>query len=199
MNTIRAIETHYNGYRFRSRLEARWAVFFDALDLKWEYEPEGFVTSAGPYLPDFRVWTPQSRPMWYEVKPEHVKEDGKFKAFCGVSVAKTPDGTFRGCLLSGDPTEVIFEKHHSICPRCGAIDKTSFETEYVGDSERYLNCYPCDMETPCGGGHDSDIGVAGKEYYPHKGLIVFWNDFLVTVRRAADKARAARFEHGARG
>jgi hypothetical protein len=29
---IKAIETSYKGYRFRSRLEARWAVFFDALD-----------------------------------------------------------------------------------------------------------------------------------------------------------------------
>ena len=28
---IKAIETEYNGYKFRSRLEARWAVFFDAL------------------------------------------------------------------------------------------------------------------------------------------------------------------------
>ena len=26
---IKAIETIYNGYKFRSRLEARWAVFFD--------------------------------------------------------------------------------------------------------------------------------------------------------------------------
>lgn len=39
---IKAIETVYRGYRFRSRLEARWAVFFDALGLEWEYEPEGF-------------------------------------------------------------------------------------------------------------------------------------------------------------
>jgi hypothetical protein len=28
--TIQAIETVYRGHRFRSRLEARWAVFFDA-------------------------------------------------------------------------------------------------------------------------------------------------------------------------
>jgi hypothetical protein len=27
--SAKAIETHYKGYRFRSRLEARWAVFFD--------------------------------------------------------------------------------------------------------------------------------------------------------------------------
>jgi len=39
---ITAIETRYKGYRFRSRLEARWAVFFDALGVIWEYEKEGF-------------------------------------------------------------------------------------------------------------------------------------------------------------
>jgi len=58
MNTIKAIETQYKGYRFRSRLEARWAVFFDALGVKWEYEKEGYdLGEAGWYLPDF--WLPQ--------------------------------------------------------------------------------------------------------------------------------------------
>lgn len=53
---MKAIETVYNGYRFRSRLEARWAVFFDTLGIKYEYEPEGFVLDNGmKYLPDFRV------------------------------------------------------------------------------------------------------------------------------------------------
>lgn len=52
---IKAIETRYAGHRFRSRLEARWAVAFDHLGITWEYEPEGFQTSAGMYLPDFRV------------------------------------------------------------------------------------------------------------------------------------------------
>ncbi len=33
MSEIKAIETRYKGYRFRSRLEARWAVFFDALSV----------------------------------------------------------------------------------------------------------------------------------------------------------------------
>ena len=40
---LRPIETHYNGYRFRSRLEARWAVFFDALGWTYQYEPQGFL------------------------------------------------------------------------------------------------------------------------------------------------------------
>lgn len=71
--TIKAIETRYKGYRFRSRLEARWAVFFDALGLEWKYEPEGFELQDGTrYLPDF--WISFSHPMhsgagyWIEVK-----------------------------------------------------------------------------------------------------------------------------------
>lgn len=57
MVTLKAIETHYKGYRFRSRLEARWAVFFDKLGIQWEYEKEGYeLGEAGRYLPDF--WLP---------------------------------------------------------------------------------------------------------------------------------------------
>lgn len=53
---MKPIETRYKGYRFRSRLEARWAVFFDALGIEWEYEPEGFELDDGTrYLPDFFV------------------------------------------------------------------------------------------------------------------------------------------------
>ena len=51
---IKPIETYYNGYRFRSRLEARWAVFFDALGIRYQYEIEGYKLSDGQYyLPDF--------------------------------------------------------------------------------------------------------------------------------------------------
>lgn len=53
MTDIKAIETHYNGYRFRSRLEARWSVFFDKLGIKRTYEEEGFDCDGVWYLPDF--------------------------------------------------------------------------------------------------------------------------------------------------
>jgi hypothetical protein len=53
---MKAIETKYKGCRFRSRLEARWAVFFDVLGVAWEYEPEGFELGGGVrYLPDFAL------------------------------------------------------------------------------------------------------------------------------------------------
>lgn len=61
---IKAIETRYKGYRFRSRLEARWAVFFDNLKLAWEYEPEGFELKSGRYLPDFKVKYPGEESAW---------------------------------------------------------------------------------------------------------------------------------------
>lgn len=58
MKTIKAIQTSYRGYSFRSRLEARFAVLFDAMGLDWDYEPEGFELPSGWYLPDFFVRYP---------------------------------------------------------------------------------------------------------------------------------------------
>lgn len=66
MSSIQPIETRYNGYRFRSRLEARWAVFFDTLGVRYEYEKEGYeLGELGYYLPDF--WLPVQQ-LWVEIK-----------------------------------------------------------------------------------------------------------------------------------
>jgi hypothetical protein len=64
---IKAIQTKYHGCHFRSRLEARWAVFYDALGIQWSYEHEGFDLGEGVrYLPDF--WLPELE-TWIEIKP----------------------------------------------------------------------------------------------------------------------------------
>ena len=76
---LKAIETVYNGYRFRSRLEARWAVFFDTLDVEYQYEPEGFDLGNGIwYLPDF--WLPRLE-LWVEIKPTEPDCDERQKAY----------------------------------------------------------------------------------------------------------------------
>lgn len=76
---IKAIETKYRGHLFRSRLEARWAVFFTALGVKWEYEKEGYELPDGTrYLPDF--WLPHLS-LWVEVKgqlTEREYQDGPY-------------------------------------------------------------------------------------------------------------------------
>lgn len=63
----RGLPTSYSGHVFRSRLEARFAVLFDEMGIRWEYEPEGFELPHGLYVPDF--WLPELR-TWFEVKPD---------------------------------------------------------------------------------------------------------------------------------
>lgn len=69
-----SIPTEWNGIAFRSRLEARWAIFFDALKpkLPYEYEPELISTPFGAYLPDF--WLPTLHTFWI-VKPDKISEE----------------------------------------------------------------------------------------------------------------------------
>ena len=81
MSDIRAIETSYDGCRFRSRLEARWAVFFNAAGIEYQYEPEGFVLSDGSwYLPDFYIKTPGGDYWFAEVKGNMADKEGLRKA-----------------------------------------------------------------------------------------------------------------------
>lgn len=83
---LRPIQTIFKGYRFRSRLEARWAVFLDTLGLRWEYEPQGFELRDGTrYLPDFYL---PDQGAFVEIKPavkmlqKRIYLAGKFS--CGV-------------------------------------------------------------------------------------------------------------------
>lgn len=82
---IKAIETEYKGRRFRSRLEARWAVLFDNLGIKWIYEPEGFILENNiKYLPDFYL---PDLDIWVEVKGVLNELDEK-KIIAFVSTGK---------------------------------------------------------------------------------------------------------------
>jgi hypothetical protein len=70
--TTKAHPTMYNGVQYRSRLEARWAAFFDLIGWQHEYEP---IDLPG-WSPDFRVVFPcghsecsGSHSLLVEVKP----------------------------------------------------------------------------------------------------------------------------------
>jgi hypothetical protein len=67
LKTKRSIDTCYAGYKFRSRTEARWAVFLNNAGIAYEYEREGYSLPSGCYLPDFWLtdWN-----AWIEVKGE---------------------------------------------------------------------------------------------------------------------------------
>lgn len=97
---LKPLETVYAGVRFRSRLEARWAVAFDAAGWAWAYEPEAYALPSGNYLPDF--WLPDFD-VWAEVKPqpcvdprplEMVAASGSdLWLLCGQPATLTPDVT----------------------------------------------------------------------------------------------------------
>jgi hypothetical protein len=78
--TIKAHPTKYNGVQYRSRLEARWAAFFDMIGWKHEYEP---IDLPG-WSPDFRVVFPcghsecnGSHSLLVEIKPYFSIDDFK--------------------------------------------------------------------------------------------------------------------------
>jgi len=63
------IPTLYKDIQFRSRLEARWAAFFDLLGWRWEYEPYDLPG----WIPDFIIPCPGTgygrKNILVEVKP----------------------------------------------------------------------------------------------------------------------------------
>lgn len=100
---ITAIKTYYGGCWFRSRAEARWAVFFTRLGLDWEWEPERLKcdTPHGDYLPDFHL---PLLDLYLEVKPAHpdIVDPGgymRWKHFAGQVTTTWPHG--RTAMLTG--------------------------------------------------------------------------------------------------
>ena len=105
---IKAIDTEYRGFRFRSRLEARWAVFLDAVGRRWDYEREGFELPSGRYLPDF--WLPIESDRhphagyWLEIKP-FAPTDRESRLACELTEATR----HRTLVVAGPPREGQFE------------------------------------------------------------------------------------------
>jgi hypothetical protein len=94
----------YAGGTYRSHLEGRWAIFFTHLDLKFEYEPQGFATDGQGYLPDFTVFAALGL-IWVEIKPDW-KEDPEGVAKWRRFAEQRPQPS-RTALFAGLPTPHI--------------------------------------------------------------------------------------------
>lgn len=117
MMDIKPIQTKYKGYMFRSRLEARWAVFFDEMGIEYEYEPEGFVLGDSIcYLPDF--YLPKCR-TYVEVKAAGAIDisiidgritfsDGRESASKYVRFAEAIDPSRNYMIVQGDPYDAFW-------------------------------------------------------------------------------------------
>jgi hypothetical protein len=143
----RAIETVYNGYRFRSRLEARWAVFLDNLGVTYEYEGEGYSLADGVYyLPDF--YLPQLT-CWMEVK--------------GHPIARMDETWRKAYLLAQQAGEhvVVFSGQIGAPGQVFGLDFMGTEDDETGHSPDRVFWFQCPMcnlwqlgrhiaELPCG-------------------------------------------------
>jgi hypothetical protein len=104
-----AIPTRYNGIQFRSRLEARYAAYFDLRgDTEWQYEP---LEMPG-WIPDFTITVhvgEKTAKYLVEVKPiEDVKQfansdDGKkvLKAIAADFETEKVWFNYHGFLIMG--------------------------------------------------------------------------------------------------
>jgi hypothetical protein len=135
-NLIKAIETHYNGYKFRSRLEARWAVFLDDLFIKWDYEIEGFETENGlRYLPDFLIHNDKKTKLLLEVTGEEIG----FNRIKIDNFVNSCDGKFVVVVVFGDPYNYfdqndknkMFSRNALLFTNNGVININTFDLFYV--------------------------------------------------------------------
>jgi hypothetical protein len=107
--TSNAIPTGYKGRLFRSRLEARWAVFFDEMGIEWGYEVEGYEFGGRRVLADF--WLPQYDCFW-EVKPAQKLDDAKYGMLAALAdkpvVISTRLPHYFGAFIEEGPVVIGF-------------------------------------------------------------------------------------------
>lgn len=166
---ISAKPTRYKDTLFRSRLEARWAVFFDALSIEWQCEPEydnvEFRGFRIPYKPDFYL---PGRDLWIEVKPKGIRHlsDGEIMKIVGWAkeyseilvlsgAPRIPRETTEAHYLysynprKGKVNRPVAHMWWCECPKCGRIDF------------RPHGGVPCDCDKSCFG--DPLVDLFGEE------------------------------------
>lgn len=197
-HSIRPIQTRYNEHLFRSRLEARWAVFMDALGVRWLYEPEGLVFDGELYLPDFVL---PDLGYVLEIKPainlSDWPEHPLFKpARAGETVNFPGFGELKFILIQGSPgvpdnsnDRVPYQGFVGYddwyvwceCPFCGALG-----IQYSGRSAR--NEHRGDCRVAFAREHqECDFGFHPDKVYSYD------SPRLTSAYRRASEAR---FEHG---
>jgi hypothetical protein len=218
MSQIKAIETFYKGYHFRSRLEARWAVFFDALGISWKYEVEGYekevgattvtgeeVTEIMRYLPDF--FLPNSRGgggVYVEVKGDknalknnwehHAQMHDWGGVLPGFHDSKGQSNA--GLLLLSDIPEASESKiyfHPILQHDQGLVKSFAF---FAGNRLSVIENSPLAEILSIDPIYGLDCSGQNWDIEMRQ---VHTNRYYTNVVKAYAAARAARFEHGQQG
>ncbi len=180
---MRPIETRYAGYRFRSRTEALWAIFFKTLGIRWDYEVQGYLIGGKrPYLPDFKLILPGDRIVYAEVKDSETDLfEGEHIELCRALSRET------GCpvlLLTGPPACRLYQQ---LMPWS---KDNEFTAAFFADYGPLLNTA-------------DGYWLAQAELNEETGALEFPHDARAMRKAfgqgfidAMEAARSARFEHG---
>lgn len=186
---MKALDTEYKGFRFRSRLEARWAVFMDAMGVQYEYEREAYDLDGLFYLPDF--WLPQMK-AHLEIKPEQPTDDETEKAVRLAKHTSAPVYIIFGAL------ETPWHNNHPSSESAHMIEWMKCEEgEHSGWDCSYWwcecpHCHRCELQF--NGRADRIKCGCQKSEHGDKG----YNYDSPKLQAAYAKARGYRFEPGAR-
>lgn len=194
--SIAPLETRYAGCRFRSRLEARWAVFFNTLRIPWQYEPQGFQIAEEAYLPDF--YLPQSK-TWVEVKgteEDFLAKGALYSTAAAGALPGTADvwGSDAGLLVLGpmphvEPGEML--PTHTLLQYGAEGLRRSFAAFHSLRSLQIVATWDDPVQPPELPDRRG-LPFVATSGYPDA-------DVMDHAARAYTAANSARFEHGVRG
>ena len=176
---MNAIQTKYRGTNFRSRLEARWAAFFDALGWPYDYEP----LDLNGYIPDFVLHFYE--PLLVEVKPAL-----SFADLAQHEAKIEQSGWQHNALIVG--ARIFFEEpycvnHNDYHPRLGALSQ-HYAAGWFWSEGRLINCTSCKkygIFHDCGAWYCLRCGNGGKDVLGdvRDEIIKFmWNEAGSTVQ-----------------
>jgi hypothetical protein len=125
---LKARRTAYKGYKFSSRLEARWAYFLDLMGVAWQYEPEALDLDGLTYIPDFHLT--QHR-LWLEIKGDLVTDAAgvetidKCKRLARISsrpvILAYHDPLDARLAVFGVKGGLYTQAHFTCCQECSAL------------------------------------------------------------------------------
>lgn len=183
---IKPIETIYNGYRFRSRLEARWAVFFDAAGIPYEYEPEGFELDGIKYLPDF--YLPDQK-TFFECKGRMDEESEKKIAMLAKASHKEIIIGYSGMTFQAAGWGPKWEEFENDWEKGQLYQDSAWLCECRKCGKLFFMSEGGSWACRCCGHYDGDAGFDVKCYGDDP-----TNEY--TAFLPVQAARQARFEHG---
>lgn len=186
---VKAIDTHFDGHLFRSRLEARWAYYFRELGVSYLYEHEGFELGEGlRYLPDF--FFPQWN-LFAEIKPDKYtfQEHNKCRRLANITGNTVIE-------LIGypnvNPSTVIQPSKYYVCSKCGFMESYDFD-----GNRQYCECKAKHKIVSRINEVDGVLllhsdKTSYKPIYYTSYVDVYTNDKV--IQKAIEKAKKARFE-----